>query len=369
MILQYLLLVLPSLGAELTVDLLDVGQGDAILVRTEGHAALIDAGPRNANTEEQLKALGVSHLDLVVATHPHADHIGRMPNILETFTVGTYLDNGMTHTTKNYERVMASVAETRVDHHTARVGMAFPFGEEATFTVLFPGDTLLRGTRSDLNSNSVVLRLDHGASSFLFTGDAEAPTEGRLLGDSLDPVDVLKVAHHGSGHSSTGAFLARLQPQAALISCGRDNRYRHPYPEALERMRHVGALVYRTDVSGNIRAVSDGVGVEILEGSIAELDSVQIVPWPDPAVVAGGEPVSAPRGDADPIDPLPSVNGRRLKRRAYFARIEASGADMDRTTMTNYWRAYRQAWRLAKKMARRARSAEATYRVKEHSEA
>jgi competence protein ComEC len=106
---QILLLALSAWGGQVTVDMLDVGQGDAILIRTEGFTALIDAGPRDANTVQQLRALGVQSLDLVFATHPHADHIGRMPQILLEFDVGIYIDNGMTHTTKNYERLMAAV--------------------------------------------------------------------------------------------------------------------------------------------------------------------------------------------------------------------------------------------------------------------
>ena len=360
-----LLLIASSFGADLTVDMLDVGQGDAILVRTDGFAALIDAGPRDADTEEQLRALGVTHLDVVVATHPHADHIGRMPQVLRTFPVDLYIDNGMSHTTKNYERVMAAVDETEVPHQSATNGMTLPIGDEAVFTVLFPGETLLRGTRSDLNSNSVVLRLDHGESSFLFTGDAEAPTETQLLRNQVEDVDVLKVAHHGSGHSSTLPFLESLRPQAALISCGEGNRYHHPYPDALKRLRAAGALVYRTDLSGNIRAVSDGIGIEILEGSIPELDSVKIVAWPTP--VAQTDPVQAPRVDPDEEQP-PTKPERRLNRRAYFAELDATGVDLDLTSRRALWRAYRSAWRLARRMERQARKGATVDFVKDDSE-
>jgi len=361
-----LLFLVSSFGADLTVDMLDVGQGDAILVRTEGFAALIDAGPRDADTEAQLKALGVTHLDVVVATHPHADHIGRMPQVLQTFSVGQYVDNGMSHTTKNYERLMAAVEATEVPHRKATNGMTFPFGDEAVFTVLFPGETLLRGTRSDLNSNSVVLRLDHGESSFLFTGDAEAPTESHLLRSQLGDIDVLKVAHHGSGHSSTLPFLETLRPQAALISCGEDNRYHHPYPQALKRLRSVGSLIYRTDLSGNIRALSDGNKIEIFEGSIPELDAVHIVPWPDPEPKTG--PVRAPRSDPDGAEVPPSSPARRLSRRAYFAELDATGVELDLTSRRALWRAYRKAWKLAHRMERQARKSASADFVKEDSE-
>jgi hypothetical protein len=218
--------------------------------------------------------------------------------------------------------------------------MSFPFGDEAIFTVLFPPENLLRGTRSDLNSNSIVLRLDHGESSFLFMGDSEAPTEGALLGANIVGIDVLKVAHHGSRHSSTGALLAKLQPGAALISCGANNRYHHPNDEAIERLRTVGALVYRTDLSGNIRAVSDGVGVEILEGTLAELDSVKILPWPTAEAISAVDPPVEPEVSA------PAVKGPRLKRKGFFQWfwLERPNAE---SVLRSEWRAYKRAWRSA----------------------
>ncbi len=335
--------------------MLDVGQGDAILIRADGHSALIDAGPRDANVEEQLRTLGVEHLDLVVSTHPHADHIGRMAQVLQDFDVGLYVDNGMSHTTKNYANVMEAVKTTEVDYQVAVKGMSFPFGDEAVFTVLFPGSSQISGTRSDINSNSVVLRLDHGASSFLFMGDAEAPTEVALLKANIPAVDVLKVAHHGSGHSSTGAFLAKLHPHSALISCGEGNRYHHPYDEALERLQHVGTLVYRTDRSGNLRAISDGVGVEILEGTIAELDSVVVVPWPEPVAVVDTDPEEPP--EPDETTGSPSVDGPKLKRRDFFDAAFERRPHASKAEIRSEWRAYKKAWRLAQKLERKAAKA------------
>ncbi len=265
-------------AGSLVVDMLDVGQGDGILIRTEEKAVLIDAGLKKARTVDQLKALGVDHLDLVVATHPHADHMGGMQQVLEAFPPKLYVDNGMPHTTQTYGELMAYIEKAGIAYRTAEKGMTLKMGTEAVFQVLFPEGKPLRGTRSDLNSNSVVLRLDHQEVSFLFTGDAEEPTEAALLADNLQPVDVLKVAHHGSAHATTNRFLRAVKPRFALISTGTENRYGHPTDECLDRLKRANVLVFRTDQSGQVRVISVGKDVEMLEGSAAELAQMRL-PW------------------------------------------------------------------------------------------
>jgi competence protein ComEC len=290
-------------GGVVTVDVLDIGQGDAILVQGGGQFVLIDAGDRGATTVQQLQQLGITRLDLVVGTHPHADHIGEMPDVLRTFEVGAYLDNGLPHTTATYADTMALLEAKGIPHTAAQRGTRIPLGEEAAFTVLFPDQAgPLTGTRSDLNSNSVVLRLDHGDNALLLVGDSEAPTEDRLVADGLAPVDLLKVAHHGSNHSSTDAFLAAAAPMYAVISVGIGNRYGHPGEETLARLHQRGAMVYRTDQSGDLRIVSDGVHLEILEGPLTEVSAVRLVdggqrraPPPPPLVKRDPTPPPAAR--------------------------------------------------------------------------
>ena len=260
-----LLCVSSALAGELTVDFLDVGQGDGILIRGGGKTVLIDAGIKRARVADQLRALDVTSLDLVITSHPHADHMGGMEDVVRSFPIGLYIDNGMTHTTQTYESLMRAIEELDVPYRSGRSGLELKLGDEAVINVLLPGTTLLSDTRSDLNSNSVVVTLTHGEIDFLFTGDAEMPTETLLMRQSLPSIEVLKVAHHGSSHSSSTSFLRTIHPQIAVISAGEGNRYGHPAEETLQRLDSAGAQVYRTDQSGHIRAISDGTTVELLE--------------------------------------------------------------------------------------------------------
>jgi len=307
-----LLITLPALAGELIVDFLDVGQGDSILIRGGGKTALIDASVKKAHVSTQLRQLGVERLDLVVATHPHADHIGGMEDVIRAFPVGLYMDNGFPHTTATYESLMSAVEELEIPYRAARKGMTLRMGDEAVFTVLLPTDTPLKDTRSDLNSNSVVMRLDHDEVSFLFTGDAEEPTEQALIQGGLEPVDVLKVAHHGGAHSSTLPFVQAVKPKWAVISVGEGNRYGHPTIEAMVRIASVGATIFRTDKSGQVRAISDGHDVEFMEGTLAELTGtapppqIAAQPTPTPVVTQPGPPETAPAPVAAP--PAASLN-------------------------------------------------------------
>ena len=252
-------LCLSAFAGELRVHVLDVGQGDSILIEAPGDKrVLIDAGTAKSGVPALLRQRGIDSLNLVVSTHPHADHIGGMAEILKSFDVGLYVDNGMTHTTMTYSRTAQVVEKNDIAYRAAVVGRTFNVGPEAKLTILHPRQTQLRGTRSDLNSNSVVLRLDHGNVCFLFTGDAEDPTERDLMNRGLEQCDVLKVAHHGSGHSSSDSFLRAVKPQVALISAGAGNRYGHPDPEALQRLQSAGIKVHRTDLEGTITVSSNG---------------------------------------------------------------------------------------------------------------
>lgn len=303
-----LALLLPLLTAaqahDLRVDMLDVGQGDSILIRDDQRVILIDAGDDPRDVARQLKAEQITKINLVIATHPHADHVGGMLEVVTQFPVTNYVDNHQPHTTATYTNLLAAIhAKEAEGLHWLQPGTGdaddqvhqVRIGPDATLTFLFPLDGEREtGTRSDLNSNSVVARIDHGKDCFLFVGDAEAETERALLNNGLAQCDVLKVAHHGSEYATTPAFLAAVQPKIALISVGAGNRYGHPGPKTVGRIESAGAKVYRTDLSGRITVRSTGEGVSVTtEREAGEAPMAAAEP---PPRVAAPSAISRPGG-------------------------------------------------------------------------
>lgn len=252
-------------GENLTISILDVGQADSILIQHSGKLVLIDAGEQKDQATEILKKKGIDHFDLVVATHPHADHIGGMQSVLENFKIKVFMDNGFPHTTKMYNDLM-TVAEQKVAagmrYMSGRPGQRLNFGPDAHFEVLWPNDEGLKDTRSDINANSVILKLIHENNCFLFMGDAEAETERAIL-PFVDKCEVLKVSHHGSPHSTIPELLDKAQPEHALLSCGLANKHGHPGQTTLEAFNARNIKYYRTDWQGEITVVSDGKNITV----------------------------------------------------------------------------------------------------------
>lgn len=252
---------------ELRVDFIAVGQGDATLITSPtGKTVLIDGGPRESSAAlvAYLKSRAVGPLDLIILTHRHADHLGGLAAVVKDRGALMFMDAPFPHPTALYATLIRTLAAQGVPVREATRGRVIDLGGEATLRLLTPPDPVLRGTRSDVNSNSVMLRLDYHQASILFAADAEASTERWLLSAGAPlRARVLKVAHHGSQHSSTAAFLRAVAPQIAIISAGASNRYGHPEADAVDRLQTTGARVFRTDREGTITLRTDGTQIGI----------------------------------------------------------------------------------------------------------
>lgn len=243
----------------LEVHYIDVGQGDATLILSDGQAMLIDAGDNGRGTAIQsyLTSQGVETLDYVIGTHPDSDHIGGLDVVLYKFDCGTVILPDYEKDTKTYDDVIQTMKQKNYEITYPVVGMQYALGE-AAFTIVAPNDTY----GNNGNNYSVAILLTHGANRFLFTGDAEEKSEEDMLANGMDlDADVFKAAHHGSDTANTEAFLDEVDPEYVVISCGEGNSYGHPHAETLNRLRAMGIKVFRTDEQGTIVASSDGKSI------------------------------------------------------------------------------------------------------------
>lgn len=241
----------------LSVHFIDVGQGDAIFIASHDKRMLIDAGTNasGAMLVEYLEDQGVEYLDYVIGTHPHADHIGGMDDIINAFEIGTVIMPEAAANTRTFEEVLDAIERKDLRITKPSVGNRYDLSEDAAFTVIAPGGS----DEANLNNHSVGVRLTCGDKAFIFCGDAEKQSERQIisLGRTLS-ADVLKVSHHGSNTSSTQEFLDAVNPAAAVICVGAGNTYGHPSDEVLDRLKAMGVQIYRTDRHGTIIFETDG---------------------------------------------------------------------------------------------------------------
>lgn len=238
------------------VHFINVGQGDAILVKTAaGETMLIDAGNRNGSkVVTYLKKQNVKKIDVMIATHPDADHIGGLDEVLNAFPVKAVYAPKVTHTTQAYKDFLLAVKREKLTIKTATKGVKIPL-KGANATIIGPVKSY---GKTDLNNWSTVVRVVYNKKSFLFAGDAEWKAEQDLLtSKQVLKADVLKVGHHGANTSSSAAFLKAVSPKYAVISVGK-NSYGHPSSSLLNRLKAVKATSYRTDVYGNIVFTTNG---------------------------------------------------------------------------------------------------------------
>jgi competence protein ComEC len=246
-----------------SVYFLDVGQGDSTLFIVDGKTILIDAGEVDMGDRvvRDLRKLGVTRIDLLVATHPHSDHIGGLQTVLASFLVGQVLDAGIPSPSPVYEHFLETIDRKNIPYRVAEQGQTINVDPALRVFVLSPP---AQRTGDDPNINSVVLRISYGTIDFLMTGDTDGEGEEALIrsGYPLD-AEILKVAHHGSSSSTSPAFLSRVSPETGIIYVGGDNPYGHPHKETLDFLKKSGVMVYRTDRDGTIVVRTDGMSYSV----------------------------------------------------------------------------------------------------------
>lgn len=247
-------------GHDMRVHFIDVGQGDSILIESpNGKTMLVDGGVKGAGQEvvAYLKGLAVNKLDIVVATHPDADHIGGLIPVLNTVPIEQFYDSGKVHTSQTFEEMLTLVDEKNIPYHVPKTGDMLDFDKDLLVKVLNADEYA-----ADNNDASIVLKITYGNVSFLLTGDAGVALEKEMLQYDIRAT-VLKAGHHGSNTSSSMDFIQAVKPKVTILSYGQDNKYGHPHAEVMERLQAVDSKVYATAEAGTIIVSTDGVNYAV----------------------------------------------------------------------------------------------------------
>ena len=250
-------------GADmLSVYFLNVGQGDGIYIRTPGgQDIVIDGGPdaRIVAALGKVMPFWDTEIDVLLLTHPHADHVAGLVDILKRYKVDAVYYTGVNYSSGVYSEFLNLIKEKNIPLRAVIAGDHIPLFGAGEFDVLWPKESLDGRKVDDLNNSSIVARLVFGYTSFLFAGDAEEKVEKKLLagGKSLD-VDLLKLGHHGSKTASSQEFLKAITPEYAVISCGKNNNFGFPHLLVLRRLARLGVEIFRTDLNGTVVARTDG---------------------------------------------------------------------------------------------------------------
>lgn len=240
---------------KLQVAFLDVGQGDAILISQGEKQILIDGGPSGQKLMEKLGEyvpFWDRKIDVVIATHPDADHITGLVDVLKNYSVDQVIESGAKSESQVFGALEKSIEEKKVEKQLARKGMKIKLSDDASLEIFSPTEDIIDKLKDDTNSASIVAKLTYGENSFLFTGDLPLEAESQLVNAKLSlESNVLKVSHHGSKSATSEQFLELVHPKEAVISVGKGNRYGHPTAEVLSRLQDDKIKILRTDVSGD----------------------------------------------------------------------------------------------------------------------
>ena len=244
----------------LKIHYVDVGQGDAIFIELPNQQNLLIDGAESKEKEkiiDYINRLNKQKIDYLIATHPHADHIGGLASIIEQFDIGKIYMPKAISTSKTYENLLKTIINADLKITTAKKDLIILNDENLKMQFLSPQESHYQ----ELNNYSAVLKITYQKHNFLFMGDAEKLIEDEITEDVN--ADIIKVGHHGSNTSSSLNFVNRVSPKYAIISVGSKNQYQHPHKEIIKRWQQVGAQVLQTDLHGTIIAQSDGFNLQI----------------------------------------------------------------------------------------------------------
>jgi competence protein ComEC len=252
----------------LEVNFFDVGQGDSIFIKTsQRNQILIDGGPTSVILEKLKKEMPFwdRTIDLIILTHPEKDHMSGLLDVLKRYKVENILWTGVVRDTAEYEEWKKLIQKEGAKIFIARAGQVISGGRTSAgrfgLSVLSPSENLEGKIMKDSNDTSIVAKLTFSENSFLFTGDISKSAEKGLLltpGKQQLKADVLKVAHHGSKNSSAKEFIVEVSPKIAVIQLGKDNSYGHPHQETLDTLAEYGIKIFRMDINGDIKIISNG---------------------------------------------------------------------------------------------------------------
>jgi len=253
-------------ASNLEVAFLDVGQGDAILIKTPyGQNVLIDGGSDNIVIKRLSENLGWwdRKIDLMVLTHPHSDHVTGLIDVIKRYKVEKILYTGVVHNSPDYLVWLELIRDRKIPLIIIDRPQVIELGEDCELQIIYPRESLLGKEVSNLNNSSIAAKLVYGQTKFLFAGDIELEVEQELLAGGVDlGANVFKANHHGSNTSNSQEFLQAVQPEIVVIQVG-DNDFGHPSRRVIKRLKRINAQVFRNDLDGTVKLISDGKEVNI----------------------------------------------------------------------------------------------------------
>lgn len=248
-------------GKFLKVKFLDVGQGDAEFIETpDKKQILVDGGPDLSILEKIGREMAFydRYIDLVILSHPEADHLNGLIEVLKRYQIGAVITNGVIRETSQYKEFMDTIKAKRIPVYIAKSGGEIDFNENIKIDILYPSENLKGKILSDSNNSSIVAKLIYNNFETIFTGDIEKSVENKLVESEIDlNSDILKIAHHGSKTSTSEEFLKAVNALVAIIEVGKDNKYGHPHQEVLDRLKNL--RIFQTGKDGDIEILSDGI--------------------------------------------------------------------------------------------------------------